>query len=292
MLRSAGHAVTLVGDGKQALAALETGVFDVVLMDVNMPVMNGLDAVKLHRFATGGRESPPFIALTADATDETRLQCEEAGIAAYLTKPVDMEELLALIDRLARPQPAIPASAPRGRTRPTAVVEPKPVLDPAYLNRLRQLDGQDDFLRGLILDFIADAEQLVDELEAAALAHDAAMFRDRAHALRSSAAHLGATAVFELCHELRGIGPDELAVEGADCATLLKSEVERLRLALLNELTEPQPNGRTATRRPQGRAHSGEAACGHGAEAEPEPGAPSVAGRPRRGPERSPPRHR
>ena len=41
-------------------------------MDVNMPVMNGLDAVKLHRFATGGRESPPFIALTADATDETR----------------------------------------------------------------------------------------------------------------------------------------------------------------------------------------------------------------------------
>ena len=101
MLRSAGHAVTLVGDGEQALAALETGVFDVVLMDVNMPVMNGLDVVKLHRFATGEGEAPPFIALTADATEETRRECEEAGIAAYLTKPVDMEQLLLLIDGVA-----------------------------------------------------------------------------------------------------------------------------------------------------------------------------------------------
>ena len=62
--------------------------FDIVLIDVNMPVMNGLDVVKLHRFATSEGEAPPFIALTADATEETRRQCEEAGMAAYLTKPV------------------------------------------------------------------------------------------------------------------------------------------------------------------------------------------------------------
>ena len=104
MLETAGHAVTLVGNGEQALDALEAGTFDVVLMDVNMPVMNGLDAVKLHRFATGGRDLPPFVALTADATDETRRKCDDAGVAAFVTKPVDMEELLALIDRLARSQ--------------------------------------------------------------------------------------------------------------------------------------------------------------------------------------------
>jgi two-component system sensor histidine kinase RpfC len=124
------------------------------------------------------------------------------------------------------------------------------VLDPAHLDRLRQLDDEDDFLDGLIRDFIADAEQLVDELEAAALDRDAATFRDRAHALRSSAAHIGATAVFDLCLAWRGIGPDDLASQGADFATLLRSEFERLRLALLTELAAPQTDGRAATSRP------------------------------------------
>jgi two-component system sensor histidine kinase RpfC len=246
MLKSAGHAVTLVGNGEQALDALEADTFDVVLMDVNMPVLNGLDAVKLHRFATGGRDPTPFVALTADATDETRRQCEDAGVAAFVSKPVDMEELLALIDRLACAKPPICASLPSSRGRTSDPVETRPVLDPSHLSRLRQLDDDDNFLQGLIQDFIADAEQLVDELEAAALDRDAATFRDRAHALRSSAAHIGATAVFELCLEWRGIGPDDLAAEGAGYATLLRSEFERLRLALTTELTE----GQAATSRP------------------------------------------
>jgi two-component system, sensor histidine kinase RpfC len=246
MLKSAGHTVTLVGNGEQALDALEADTFDVVLMDVNMPVLNGLDAVKLHRFASGGRDPTPFVALTADATDETRRQCEDAGVAAFVSKPVDMEELLALIDRLACPRPPIRATLPASRGWTSEPVETRPVLDPSHLSRLRQLDDDDDFLHGLIQDFIADAEQLVDEIEAAALDGDSATFRDRAHALRSSAAHIGATAVFELCLEWRGIGPDDLAAEGADYATLLRSEFERLRLALMTELAE----GQAATSRP------------------------------------------
>jgi two-component system sensor histidine kinase RpfC len=251
MLQTAGHAVTLVGNGEQALDALEADTFDVVLMDVNMPVMGGLDAVKLHRFATSGRDPTPFVALTADATDETRRQCDDAGVAAFLTKPVDMEELLVLIDRLACPKPPISSTSAPSRRRTSGTGNTKPVLDLAHLDRLRQLDDDDDFLHGLIRDFIADAEQLVDELEAAALDRDAATFRDRAHALRSSAAHIGATAVFELCLGWRGMGADDLAAEGADYATLLRFEFERLRLALMTELTEPQPNGQAATTRPR-----------------------------------------
>jgi two-component system, sensor histidine kinase RpfC len=251
MLQSAGHAVTLVGDGEQALDALESDSFDVVLMDVNMPVMNGLDAVKLHRFATGGRDVPSFIALTADATEETRRQCEEAGMAGYLTKPVDMEELLGLIDRVAHADPAASSPEQPSRVRPTGTgAGAGPVLDATYLDRLRQLDDHDDFLAGLIRDFIADAEQLVDELEAAALNGDAAAFRDRAHALRSSAAHLGATALFELCLEWRGIGAEDLSAEGSAYAVRLRSEFERLREALLAELAQQPANGATAVSRP------------------------------------------
>jgi two-component system sensor histidine kinase RpfC len=251
MLRSAGHTVTLVDDGGQALDALETDSFDVVLIDLNMPVMNGLDVVKLHRFATAEGESPPFIALTADATEETRRECEDAGMAAYLTKPVDMEQLLVLIDRVAHTDDALSWSRHSSRVRPPGTdTEAKPVLDGTHLDRLRQLDDQDDFLGGLIRDFIADAEQLVEELEAAALHGDAAAFRDRAHALRSSAAHLGATALFELCLQWRGIGTDELAAEGSTYAMRLRSEFERLREALLLALAQPGAPGPPAVSRP------------------------------------------
>jgi two-component system, sensor histidine kinase RpfC len=185
------------------------------------------------------------VALTADATDETRRQCEEAGFAAYLTKPLDAEQLLGAIDRLAGARP--PASA---RPEPAAVhaadsdPQARPILDLAHLDRLHQLDASDDFLDGLIRDFIADAEQLVEELEAAALDVDAAAFRDRAHALRSSAAHLGATALFELCLKWRGIGPDRLAAEGAQYAMQLRSEFERLRDALMMEVARQGSRGR------------------------------------------------
>ena len=155
-------------------------------MDLNMPVMGGLDALKLHRFATGGRDLPPFVALTADATEETRRKCAEAGMDACLTKPVDVAHLLDLVDRLTRSRP----DAGAGRMAPSAEVVPyprwedgTPVLDRAYLDRLRQLDPEDDFLVAIIEDFIADAEHLIDELAVAAAAGDAGTFRDRAHAL-------------------------------------------------------------------------------------------------------------
>ena len=253
MLASGGHVVTLVGDGEQALDALEAETFDLVLMDLNMPVMGGLDALKLHRFATGGRDLPPFVALTADATEETRRKCAEAGMDACVTKPVDVAHLLEVVDRLTRSKPDVGG----GRAAPSAEVVPHPrwgggtpALDPSYLERLRQLDPEDDFLVAIIEDFTADAEHLIDELAAAAAAGDAEAFRDRAHALRSSAAHIGASALFELCLGWRGISSTELGNDGAAHVARLGSEFERLRTALLAVLAELPPSGRPALRQP------------------------------------------
>jgi two-component system, sensor histidine kinase RpfC len=236
MLRSVGHKVTIVENGEQALDALEKQEFDVVLMDLNMPVMGGLDAIKLHRFASGGERMPRFVALTADVTEETRRQSAEAGIDAYVTKPIEVRELLSLVDRLTHP-----SAAPAEAEAPGPVVVPHarrttgspPVLDHSYLERLRQLDDQDGFVPELISDFIEDAEQLLREIEVAAAARDADAFRDCAHALRSSAAHIGATAVFELCLAWRRITPAELGHHGVGYAAQLKSEFEQLRAALL-----------------------------------------------------------
>jgi two-component system sensor histidine kinase RpfC len=255
MLERAGHRVTLVGNGEEALDALAEHQFDLVIMDLNMPVMGGLDAVKLHRFATGGRDGPPLIALTADATDETRAQCEAAGIDTYLAKPVDVDQLLTLVDRLTRPVPVGAAAPPRARSEPAMTIPyaagALPALDQTLLDRLRQLDDQDGFVTRVINDFIVDAEQLIAELAAAARAGNAIAFRDQAHALRSSAAHVGATALFELCLGWRGIGPAELAEQGAAHIARLEAEFERLRDALLAELAEPGTRAQRAVTRPR-----------------------------------------
>jgi two-component system, sensor histidine kinase RpfC len=242
MLRSAGHEVTIVDNGEQALHALENGSFDLVLMDLNMPVMGGLDAIRLHRFAAAGERMPRFVALTADASDETRRQSAEAGIDAYVTKPVEVRELLSLVDRLTR---AGAAPAPAAEPRTSAVVLPHPrmagalpVIDQDCLDRLRQLDDEDGFVAAVITDFLEDAEQLVRQIAQAAAARDADTFRDCAHALRSSAAHIGATAVFELCLGWRRTTPDELAEHGASHAARLEAAFEQLRAALRAVLAE------------------------------------------------------
>jgi two-component system sensor histidine kinase RpfC len=250
ILEHGGHRVTVAGDGEEALDALQDGRFDLVLMDLNMPRLGGIDAVKMHRFMTGGRDMTPFVALSADVTDETRRACADAGISEFVTKPVDAAALLALVahltERQSQPQPArVPARE--------AVVVPhprmssgKPALDPASLERLRKLDDEDNFLAEVIREFIDDAERLVADMEIAATARDAVTFRDRAHALRSSAAHLGATAIYELCLAWRGIGPAELAVQGRAHTLRLKTEFERLRAALLAVVNGVPPEERPA----------------------------------------------
>jgi two-component system sensor histidine kinase RpfC len=246
ILRGAGHEVTLVGNGEEALDAMTAVRFDLVIIDLNMPVMGGLDAVRLHRFETGGRDLPPFVALTADATEESRRQCEAAGIDAYVTKPVAFQELLARVDRLTGPAiggPAAARPAPESCELPAGTDPSRlPVLDPALLGRLRELDSDPAFLKQLIEDFITDAEQLIAELEGCAATADATTFRDRAHALRSSAAHIGASALFELCLAWRGIGPAELAARGPEHVAQLRLEFERLRCALVAELEAPRPD--------------------------------------------------
>jgi two-component system, sensor histidine kinase RpfC len=234
ILERGGHSVRVVGDGEQALDALGQESFDLVLMDLNMPVMGGVDAVKLYRFAAAGEVQPAFVALSADITDETRRACAEAGVTTFVTKPVEAQQLLSLIARLC-PEPA--AASPEPELGGVVVPHPRltsatPPLDRSYLNRLRALDDDSAFVIEVINDFLADAGQLIADLERAAQQADAVAFRDRAHALRSSAAHMGAIALLELCLGWRGIGSADLEGHGAAHVMRLRAEFARLQAAL------------------------------------------------------------
>jgi len=102
MLESAGHRVDLVSNGEEALDKLDQGSYDVVIMNLEMPVMDGLDAIKMYRFTHPPEASPPFVVLTTDATTETIKDCKAVGVDVCMAKPIEALRLLETVDDLAR----------------------------------------------------------------------------------------------------------------------------------------------------------------------------------------------
>nr|WP_246408085.1 hybrid sensor histidine kinase/response regulator [Microvirga lupini] len=226
ILERGGHAARCVENGEEALNLLEVEKFDLVIMDINMPVMTGIEAANLFRFTEPPGTRIPIIALTADATPEIVAETRAAGMDACLTKPVQPAVLLKAIDDHAAPSP-IPASA---ETAPTVDGPPNAlasVIDESLLAELEQLGGR-EFVLNLVEEFFSDAERLIAELRSAAAAGDSHRFRLEAHGLQSASANIGARTVHEICVSWRKITSADLATSGA-------GQIERLARAL--ELT-------------------------------------------------------
>ena len=237
ILERAGHRPHMVDNGEQALDAMEKEKFDLVLLDLHMPVMGGLETAKVCRFTRNGPSGPPLVALTADATQESKKACEEAGFDAYLTKPVEVKKLLELLDSLVptgrtghgssttanAPTAGLPASGQDGRGE---------VIDPATFGELATLGGEEDFLEKLIQIFLETGEQKVADIEKAQLAGKYVLVAELSHALKGSAGQIGATALMELCNRMSHIGPAGLMEEGKIYVEALKEEFARVRAAL------------------------------------------------------------
>ncbi len=239
ILERAGHKVVLVDNGEQALDALEASRFDIVLMDLNMPVLDGLEATKLYRVASLGQPRVPIIALTADATPEATRRSKEAGMDACLHKPVQPARLLEIIEQFVAVDAAgKPEDGERGKTSVADIAAHprfRPVtsvpLDDAALKELRDLGG-DSFVDDLVAEFLQESAELIDELRQSVAAGDAAAFRNKSHALRSSAANVGARAIYELCRFGENAKAADLASQGMAHVQRLTEELERVRGAL------------------------------------------------------------
>lgn len=236
LLERDGHSVTIVDNGELAVEALEKGGFDLVLMDINMPVMNGFEATKLHRFAALGRPRVPIYALTADVTAETRARAIEAGMDGCLHKPIDMPELDAVIRRVGGAPSAAGEGALADMAALPALPEEEtplnfaeiPVLDGAAISNLESLGGV-EFVADLTTQFAQDARRHLDRLGAAIADCDTHEFREIAHSLRSSAANVGARRLFAQCLDWRAASAEQLATEGDEWlarlhATLVETE--------------------------------------------------------------------
>ncbi|MBL8793967.1 MAG: response regulator [Planctomycetia bacterium] len=211
MLARMGYRADVAGNGYEVLQALERQTYDVVLMDVQMPELDGLEASRLICRDCPPERRPRIIALTANAMLEDREECRAAGMDDYLSKPVQVKTLQAALARCAVRARAVASETPEPLVTPASNGVPvAEVLDPAVVDSLLKMQdaGAPNFLRELLDLFRSDAPPLVEAIGRGLAANDAVQVRAAAHSLKGTAGNLGARRLAELCADLEKKGRD------------------------------------------------------------------------------------
>ena len=215
LLERAGHSCHLVDNGDEALDAMELQEFDVVILDMNMPVMNGIDATRAMRALAAPGRHMPIIMLSADVTGETKREATDAGVDQFLPKPIQIDVLLThlnqLVARYGR-RPVFAAERVALEPIPTVRVTPEDsaVLNYATLAELESIGRDSRFVDDLINGFVVDTQQLMQRCEQALLTHRHEEFRDLLHAIKGSAMSIGAISLRSTCEHLEQCPTAEL----------------------------------------------------------------------------------
>ncbi|MGH2930261.1 MAG: response regulator, partial [Solirubrobacteraceae bacterium] len=212
LLEQLGYGADVASNGLEALAALERRPYDVVLMDVQMPELDGLGASRRICERWPAENRPRIVAMTANALTEDREACFAAGMDDYVAKPIRSGELATALRRVTPlPSDGEHRAAQGGDGAPGADGDSALVagadagptdapigLDAAALESLRELGGA-EFLAEVVEVFLADAPALIASVRSSLERRDAEELRRAAHTLKSNAATLGAPAFAELC---------------------------------------------------------------------------------------------
>lgn len=215
LLEKVGYWADIVSDGQEVLEALKTRSYDVILMDVRMPEMDGLTATRHICQTRSTDERPRIIAMTAESTPGDREKCLVAGMDDYIAKPIRIEELKQAL----------------GRCKPK---EKSVAVDQNILNELRNMAGSRT--NDIIMGYLEDAPLRLDGMTEAIEVGDPEKLRQAAHALRSPSGNLGATTLCQLCEEIETIARQG-TLEGTEEKILrLKIEYDRVCHSLQKEL--------------------------------------------------------
>jgi signal transduction histidine kinase/CheY-like chemotaxis protein len=200
LLQVLGAECDTAGNGEVALEKIEANTYDLVLMDCQMPVLDGYSATRRWRELEQIRKPEqrlPIIAMTANAMAGDRQKCLDAGMDDYLPKPVTKGELERCIERWHGAELAVPAAVPTSEE--TAMRSP-PVLDDSVLDELREVLGSE--VDKIIQVYLEDSPRLIAQLERAAIGGDPIALRVAAHTLKSSSANVGARTLSDAARDL------------------------------------------------------------------------------------------
>ena len=226
LLDRIGYRADIAANGLEVLEALKRQSYDVVLMDVQMPEMDGLEATRRICQEWPANKKPRIIAMTANAMQGDREKCLEAGMDDYITKPVRREELALALSKcqpLHRDElntvtePKNPDSSDKVDSEAAGHSSVQPGVDSPIdfhiLESLRELDDEEDpdFLGELIKIYLLDAQQHLETIKEAIFLGDVDSLKLASHTLKSSSANLGAVSFSEVCKELEYMG--RVAVE-------------------------------------------------------------------------------
>ncbi len=227
MLERLGYRADVAADGYEALAAILRQRYDLVLMDVHMPGMDGLEATRRIRAEAPADHQPRIVALTANVLVEYRKACLEAGMNDFLAKPMSLADLRAALLRSYGTEPPGVPEAPETAPEPASG---SPSLDVARLDGLRllgQIAGR-SVLDGIVSSFLTETPRRLERLRQALDQGDAQDLAFVAHSLRGSSAQLGALRLAALSADLEEKGLNAELTEAAALLAELEQEAERV----------------------------------------------------------------
>jgi CheY-like chemotaxis protein/HPt (histidine-containing phosphotransfer) domain-containing protein len=226
LLEKMGYRADVAGNGIEAVQAVERQAYDLILMDVQMPEMDGLEATRQIVSRWPAHDRPRIVAMTADAMQGDREKCLEAGMDDYLTKPIRNAELIAAIRRTPHRDAPLPAADADDGSSTPAIVR-------ATLERLVESMGDPAFVAELLDTFATDGRAMVDDLDEAIGRGDAETARRMAHTLKSNAATFGAISLSDVCRELEAVTKTGRLEGAAGLAETVRLEYERANIELI-----------------------------------------------------------
>jgi len=229
LLEQCGHKVTVANNGRQAIVALDGGSFDVVLMDIQMPTMDGYEATAIIREnekASGGHI--PIIAMTAHAMKGDRERCLEAGMDGYIAKPIRAKDLYETIEMTA-------AKVWESQRQDDTISGEKEILDRDKI--LEQTGANEETLKEIVELFDTESVKLMKRIRDAIENEDSSKLQRAAHTLKGSIRIFGAERPAAAAKRLEIMGRDKNLADAEQAWQVLVEEIERLK-PLLNDLVK------------------------------------------------------